>query len=231
MELNLALLHDFCGDAFCGEAEGASGASSSAKPSPALRPETALQHYARAAHLDGADRRVWQLWAACSRRCRGQRGGTRAASAAGAPDVVAEIHQQAVARGVWLRVEQRPLQLVPALALLAMPWHDASGSPVCVALARHFVDIKEEVLALIAAEGTQPFGHARAGAAARGLAVLAGGQLARGKWLDISLFTNGRRHEANAARLPLTAALLASDEGGLRRDATSCPLGHFLDPS
>ena len=41
----------------------------------------------------------------------------------------------------------------------------------------------------------------------------------------MGLYYNGMRNDANAARAPLTSALLCSADGELRRDCTSCPLG------
>lgn len=53
-----------------------------------------------------------------------------------------------MARGLWLREEQRPLQLVPSLAPLASPWHDPDASEPCRALLRAFETIRAEAVAL-----------------------------------------------------------------------------------
>lgn len=209
--LDLGLLHDFCSAAGASEAGGL----------PTLRPEDAVPQYAAAASLDGNDRRVWQLWAAAVRRHGGD---------------PSPIHAAAVAHGVWLHAEQRPLQLVPALAPSASAWLDSSSSPACDVLRELFPTIRAEGLALIAggsggggggAAGGGGgggsggcFGDQRSAASARGLASFAGGALASGAWRDLSLFVNGRRHESNCSLAPRTAAALG---WRLRADATSNP--------
>ena len=116
---------------------------------------------------------------------------------------------------MWRVAEQRPAQLIPGLA--ARPWHDARALAACRALEAEYDAIRAEALSLLRADtrggGASPFTayHSQA--------------LACGAWCDVGLFFNGRRNDANAARAPRTAALLASERGGLRRDATSCPFG------
>jgi len=228
LELDLGLLHDFC------------AVDTSASPNtddtslPPLRAENAASHYQSSAALDGSDRRVWQLYAAAVRR-------------AGVDPSF--VHAAAVARGLWARADQRPLQLVPSLVPHARAWHDPESHPACRVLVEQFAAIREELCALLArqlpavacgapgggaVEGGTPcgggpatgdtsasasgvFSETRASASAHGLATLAGGALSNGAWRDLTLYVNGRRHEANCALVPRTAALL----GWRLRDDTS----------
>ena len=201
MEFLTALMFDFCSE----EADENGVAS-------AIH---ACMHFERAAKLDGTERRVWQLWAACAGRDASQPhdGARRAAARA--------VHAEAVRRGLWLREEQRPLQLVPELAADATPWLDPTSNAVCVALKKNFKRIRQEALQL----ADSAFQHSRSDASVRGLTELTRGGLTAGQaadWKDVSLYVNGRRHEQNAKLAPFTSALLASDEKGcsLLRDST-----------
>ena len=211
----------------------------------------ACPHYEQAAHLDGRDRRVWQLWASAAIR------DPSLADDAARNGVAAAVHELAVRRGLWLRPEQRPLQMLNELAAEAAPWLDelATRHPACVALKAHFEEIRAEGMALLQ-HGAKAFESSRSDASARGLALLTAGggglpgtagedaanvgpasaaleqraaaassQLNPSGWKDVTLYVNGRRHEANCQRCPRTAALLCGDEGDLLRDASSCPLG------
>jgi uncharacterized membrane protein YgcG len=258
--LSLGLLHDFCSPD--------SGAASPAPVANHTEPHSgaASFFYQAAIALDHSDRRVWQLWAAAARRLG---------------EDPSHIHCKAVEHGLWARVEQRPLMLVPSLVPSGRPWHDPRSHPGCIALCEQFEAIREELCALLGidtspgrdggdvgrAEGgsgggsdngangggsgssggvdggggcgdgvggvggngqggygtsliTRHFSESRASASARGLASLGGGALARGAWRDLSLFVNGRRHEANCALVPKTAELIGRR---MREDAASNP--------
>ena len=212
LHLQLALVLDFCDGDF----------------------HEAAQHYALATELaDQPDRRTWQLRASCVAR------DDSLSDDAARREAASAVHAQAIRCGVWFRAEQRPLQLVPHLAVDATPWHDPSKHPVCVALAANYERIREEALALLARDSSggseggagrdaPVFKSERASASVRGLASMSGGNLvsgAEGKWRDVSLFVNGRRNATHAAMAPFTSSLLLSDEGQLLRDATSCVFG------
>ena len=186
-------------------------------------PHAAAAHYAQSAELSPPDRRVWQLRAACVVR------DTTLGDAAARQLAASAVHTEAVRAGLRLRVDQRPLQLVPHLAVDATPWLDARTHPACVALAANYRRIKEEAMRLLERD---VFKSERASASVRGLAVLSGGELTgevgegvRADWRDLSLYINGRRHESHAQLAPFTSALLGSGEGGLLRDSTSCVYG------
>ena len=224
LELNMGLVLDFC----------------------CHLPDDAISHYEAAARLDGSDRRVWQLWASCAARDPSLADDDARYAATSA------VHQLAVHRGLWLRVDQRPLQLLPELASGAMPWHDARAHPICRTLETHFAKIKAEGIALLHAH-TSPFIDNRNAASARGLALLSsppsglaasitrrheganevasptGGEGVAVRrshgWRDVSLYVNGRRHDTNAVLAPFTTALLGGDEGGMLMDGSSCPYG------
>ena len=210
LRLDLGLLHDFC--AVDGEGEG------SALPPrrDVLEPRYSLasDNYEAAAHNDGNDRRVWQLWASALKRCGKEAN---------------HVYAEAVRRGLWARAEQRPLQLVGSLVPSATPWHDARAHDACALLRKEFSTIREELLRALAARaapsateggGDAIFAESRARASARGLASFSGGALADGAWGDLTLFVNGRRHDSNCAHMPKTAELLGSR---LRVEATSNP--------
>ena len=194
------------------------------------RHAAAAEHYMLATDLGEPERRVFMLRAACV---------ARDATLPDAKLAAAVVHAEAVARGLWARVEQRPLQLVPSLVADATPWLDAHAYPVCAALTANYARIREEALSLLARDGarhadtTEPvFKRVRADASVRGLPVLTGGGLdaagsakAAANWLDVSLVANGKRHERGAALAPFTSGLLLSDSGGMLRDAASCVLG------
>ena len=188
------------------------------------------------AGLDDPDRRVWQLHAACAAR------DPSISEAALELPQASNIHEEAVARGLWLRVEQRPLQLVPICAEGATPWLDPSTHPACVVLEKNYEKIRAEALRLL--ERSNEGGiwkQERADASVRGLAVLTGGGLidgqqqqqpapprgltAAGSWQDVTFYMNGKKHEAHAELAPFTSRLLASTEGNMRRDSTSCVYG------
>ena len=188
-----ALLVDFCRAADDATADAAAAAA-----------------YAAAVDAGCSDRRVWQLWAAAAERDATLPPAERKAAAEG-------IHAMAVQRGVWLRVEQRPLQLLAEHAMLGVPWLDdlARSHPACAQLAANYASIREEGLAALAAGSG--FGVTRDAAAIRGRG------LALGDWTSLGLYTNGRRHGCHAALLSRTIELIG--QGPLRRDAASNPLG------
>jgi hypothetical protein len=223
LELDYALMLDFC---TAEESERGKEGEDNEKVSRSGCAASA--HYERAALLDQSERRTWQLWAACVARDASLGDDDARLLAA------AEVHRAAVQRGLWLREEQRPLQLVPSLAQSASPWLDPTSNAVCVALGRNYEAIRAEGLALLEGrEGSVTpgavFETSRSDASVRSLAVLSGGGLAEGAategWRDVSLFVNGRRHEKHASLAPFTSALLCGDEGGLLRDCTSCVYG------
>ena len=98
------------------------------------------------------------------------------------PRTAAEVHRRAVARGLWLRQEQRPLHLIPSLAPMAMPWWDPMSSAPCRALQRAYETIRGEAAALgaLLGDGGAVNESNRADASVRGLAVLSGGGLLGG---------------------------------------------------
>ena len=211
LHLDCALLLDFCG---------------AAAPQGSSRASAACAHYQSAASLDGSDRRMWQLWASSVARDEsiGNDAARRQAAAA--------VHRLAVERGMWVRVDQRPIQLVPALARGAVPWLDPATHPSCAALVAHFEEIRHEAMSLLRGD-RQVFEASREAASAHGLAMLSGGALAAtgaqgaetAQWRDLSLLVNGRLNEAHAQLAPRTAALLCGNEGGLRRECASCVYG------
>ena len=178
---------------------------------------------------------MWQLHAACAAR------DPSISEAALELPQASNIHEEAVARGLWLRVEQRPLQLVPICAEGATPWLDPSTHPACVVLEKNYEKIRAEALRLL--ERSNEGGiwkQERADASVRGLAVLTGGGLidgqqqqqpapprglTAGSWQDVTFYMNGKKHEAHAELAPFTSQLLASTEGNMRRDSTSCVYG------
>lgn len=170
--------------------------------------------YSRSAAFGGATTRLFILWSeAASGEATGCVGvhspdaARRAAAAA--------VYRAGVAAGVWAVPDQRPAYLIPGLA--AAPWHDPQSSAVCRRLKAEYSVIRAEALALLRQDGGGDDVFTSYTSKA----------LKAGDWADVGLYYNGMRNTTNAARAPLTSALLGSDEGAgaLRRDATSCSLG------
>jgi hypothetical protein len=113
-----------------------------------------------------------------------------------------------------------------ARRLRAAPWHDPHTHATCRALRASFATIRAEGLALLAADDRARAATSHThGAETSVFAPYSSKALKLGEWADVGLYFNGCVNAQAAARAPRTTALLASDMGGLARDAVSCPLG------
>ena len=235
LELNLGVATEMILDGEDGEGaevaegvptEGEVGGEAAAVQGWVLALRRAAAHYGRAAAADGHGERantIFTRWGAAVEQdpAEGRAGAQR-------------VWESAVAVGLWIRPEQRPVKLLRELT--ATPWHEPYTHAVCCALRDAYRVIREEAMALLAADGT--IGGAAGYAAgcsgsATGSAASAAGvflpysskALHTGEWADVGLFYNARINSQATSRAPRTTALLQSPTGGLLHDALSCPLG------
>ena len=169
----------------------------------------ACTHYERSASLDSSSR-VYTLWEAAAARADGftslhENTGT------GRPTAL-RVHQQGVAAGLWEIAEQRPTSLIRGLT--AKAWHDPQSFTACRKLEAEFTSIRAEAFALLQQDATH-----------KHFCSYNSKALTAGDWCDVGLYYNGMRNDQNAKRAPRTSALLGGDDGGFRRDCTSCSIG------
>ena len=182
----------------------------------------AAAHYARAAAADGHGERansIFTKWGAVVEQdpAEGRAGAQR-------------VWESAVAAGLWIRPEQRPVKLLRELT--AAPWHEPYAHPVCCALRDAYRVIREEAMTLLAEDSAAGgaagcCGSESAGTAAASCVFLPypSKALQAGEWADVGLFYNARINSQANSRAPRTTAFLQASTHGLLHDALSCPLG------